>query len=84
MTREEALKQIEEKVEAAKALIQEAELLAKEHKVTFRVGMIRQETYNEELDEYVPVTDENKDGAYNDDREHVSIEAGWSPSGLNC
>lgn len=42
ITREEALKKIEENVEEAKRLIGEAYLIAKEHRVSFTVGIIKE------------------------------------------
>lgn len=80
-TKKEALKQIEEKIEAAKVLVKEARQLAKDNDVTLLVGMIRKVKYEydeEDNETEVDLEDEDDSGGY------ITTIAGWSPSGLNC
>jgi hypothetical protein len=74
-TKKEALKKIEEKVEAAKVLIEEAEKIASENKIPFMVGLIRERSDADE-------DSDQEEGYYGDG--YITTEAGWSPSGLNC
>lgn len=78
--KKEVLEQIEAKVKKAAELIEEAQKLARANKIPFRTGLIREMKFNEETEEYdLPFTDED-----DYDEGYVTVEAGWSPSGLNC